>query len=142
MLKKSFILLSLLSASSAFAINHSTVCNVGHLPLAVVWTAAGCAGIRYGHLEACHGTTLQPGQCERFKYHWGDSNDNIHMGSYYAKAHTTAVDGGEIDPIYGRVKGGNCKNHSHDGSTYKVSFDKWKPNSKFGGGESAYCTFH
>ncbi len=44
-------------------------------------TAAGCSHIDLGHPEACASIRdLQPNQCAKHQYKWGDTDDNIHVG--------------------------------------------------------------
>lgn len=110
-------------SSITMAINSSTVCNNTQWePIAVDWTAQGCVGVKYHHSYTCEGVILAHGECHTHKYKWGNTDDNIHIGTYITQSmlDTWGVKG---EPgYYVAANGyGNCQHHSDNGAVFSIT---------------------
>ncbi len=118
---------------ASFGINSSTVCNTTNVPISVVWTAVGCSHIDLGHPEACASIRhLQPSQCAKHQYRWGDTDDNIHIGDDRKTCRKTQAyidnkpvietecTNDNVQSAQGNVWG-NCHFHSMDNHTVHIN---------------------
>lgn len=81
--KSVLFILSCLLTNLSYGINSSTVCNDTHQQIVAVWTAYGCAHIRYDKHLVCSSAILNPGECSTYQYHWGATSDSVHIGAFF-----------------------------------------------------------